>query len=194
MTERDAFDREIASRLDSASTHPDGDALLRLSEATSRGRRIRRWRRRVAGAAAVLAVVAVPAVTVVTLRAVSHDRPVTVAPADPTRLLGTFTTGVTSGRTGDTSVDGRWTLTLHGDGTIGVTAPSRYHGVVSGSDFKAAGDTVSLNLFVQDLCSSAPVGRYRWTRDDAGLHFRVLTDGCAARRLVLTSAVWRPGI
>lgn len=196
MTERDAFDREIAGRLESAAMHPGGDtdALLRLSAATARGRRIRRRHRRLAGAAVVLAVVAVPAVTVVTLRAVNGDRPAAVAPADPTRLLGTFTTEVTPTRTADRSLAGSWTLTLHGDGTIGVKPPSRYHGVVSGSDFQAAGDTIRLNLFVQDLCSAAPVGRYRWIRDELGLHFTVLTDGCAARRLVLTSAVWRPGI
>jgi hypothetical protein len=117
-----------------------------------------------------------------------------VTPADPTRLLGTFTTEVTPTGTANTSLAGSWTFTLHGDGTLGVKPPSRYHGVVTGSDFKATGDTVRLNLFVQDVCSSAPVGRYRWTRDDAGLHFTVLADGCATRRLVLASAVWRPGI
>jgi hypothetical protein len=194
MTERDAVDREIAGRLDSAAIHPGGDQLRRLTEATSQGRRIRRRRRRLAGAAAALAVVAVPAAIVVTVRAVDDGQPATVTPADPTRLLGTFTTRVPATPTADPSLVGSWTLTLHGDGTIGVKPPSRYHGVVTGSDFKATGDTVRLNLFVQDVCSSAPVGQYRWTRDVAGLHFSVITDGCAGRRLVLTSTAWRPGI
>ena len=194
MTERDPFDREIARRLDSAAAHPEVDALHRLSDATSRGRRIRRRRRRVAGAAVVLAAVVVPAVTVVTLHAVNHGTPATVTSADPTRLLGTFTTEVRATHNADTSLAGSWTFTLHGDGTIGVKPPASYRGVVSGSDFTATGDTVRLNLFVQDVCSAAPVGQYRWTRDVTGLHFTVVTDGCAARRLVLTSAVWRPGI
>jgi hypothetical protein len=194
MTERDAVDREIAARLESAARHPEGNSARRLFEATSQGRRIRHRRRRIAAAAVALGVIAVPAVTVVTLRAVSDRRTTAVTPADPTRLLGTFTTNVPPTSTAAGSLAGSWTLTLHGDGTIGVKPPPGYHGVVSGNDFRPTDDTVRLNLFVQDVCSSAPVGQYLWARDNAGLHFTVLNDSCVARRDVLTSAVWRPGI
>src|SRR5436309_7592100 len=106
MTERDAVDREIAGRLDSTAIHPGGDDLRRLTEATSRGRRIRRRRRRLAGTAVAFALVAVPAAIVVTVRTVDDGRPATVKPADPTRLLGTFTTRVPATATTDPSVVG----------------------------------------------------------------------------------------
>jgi hypothetical protein len=194
MSERDALDREIASRLDIVAAHPGRDALRQLTEVTSRGRHVRRRHRRVASAAVALAVVAVPAVTVLAIHATNGGKSPSVAPADITRLLGTFTTEISSTATGDASLAGRWSFTFHGDGTIGTKPPSRYHGVVSGSDFNATGDKIRINLFVQDLCSAAPVGEYRWTRDVTGLHFTAQDDACAARRLVLTSAVWRPGI
>lgn len=194
MSEHDAVDRAIAERIRSAAAGSAAVPLLRLEEASHRGRRIRRRRRHVAVAGVVLLVLAVPAATVVAVDAVRHDRSTAPTPADSTRLLGTFTTDVPAGAAAGAPVAGRWTLVLHGDGTIAVQPPPAYQGVVTGSDYQATGDTVRLNLFVQDLCSAAPVGQYRWARDEAGLHFTVLSDGCAARRLVLSSAAWRPGI
>lgn len=192
MSERDRVDREIAARVQGAAAPPGADPLLRLWEAAGRGQRIRRRRRYAAVATAVLAVAAVPAGAVVAVNAVRGGGSAAVT-ADTTRLLGTFTTDVPRSGSTTAPVAGRWTLVLHGDGTIGVHAPPGYAGVVTGSAFQTTGGTVRLNLFVQDLCSASPVGRYRWSRDAAGLRFTELTDDCAARRLVLGSGVWRPG-
>jgi hypothetical protein len=194
MGERDAFDRTIADWVERAAVPPSADGPPRVQEAASRGRRIRRRRRYVAVAATVLAGAAVPGVTFAAIRALQSDGPTVVTPADPTRLLGTFSTDMPSGRSAGAALAGHWTFVLRGNGTIGVQPPPGYGGVVTGSDFQTTGDVVRLNLFVQDLCSSAPVGRYRWARDAAGLHFTVLTDDCAPRRLLLDSAAWRPGI
>jgi hypothetical protein len=141
----------------------------------------------------VAGAVLVPVVSVATVtglhRAGQHD----LTPADQTRLIGTFAADVPPQAGADAAAAGDWTLRLRGDGTVGLAGPAGYRGVLSGSSYQVAGSTVRINLFVQDRCSADPVGQYRWTHDAAGVHFTVMSDACAFRRVVLTAGVWRPG-
>jgi hypothetical protein len=133
----------------------------------------------------------VPVVSVATIttlhRAGRHD----LTPADQTRLVGAFVADVPPQPGADAAAGGSWTLSLESNGLVGLTGPAGYRGVLSGSSYQVAGSTVRINLFVQDRCSADPVGTYRWTHDAAGLHFTVMSDGCAFRRVVLTTEVWQ---
>jgi hypothetical protein len=193
VAEQDAFDRQLASRLQAAAAQPGERGVERLHEATTRGRRIRRRRRHLAAAAVVAAAVMVPVVWVATVTALHRPGRHALTPADQVRLVGTFAADVPPQTGADAAAAGGWTLTLRGDGTVGLAGPAGYRGVLSGSSYQVAGSTVRINLFVQDRCSADPVGQYRWAQDGAGLHFTVMSDTCAFRRAVLTASVWRPG-
>lgn len=87
-------------------------------------------------------------------------------------------------------LDGTWVLRLAADGTMRVTAPSTYGGVVSAALFDSTTRAFRTSLFGQDLCSGLPVGRYRWHRSGHVLTFTVSGDACAGRVAVLTQSAW----
>jgi hypothetical protein len=193
LTEWDEFDRHLADRLRATAQQPGSGLVERLHDATDRGRRLRRRRRRLAVAAVAAVAVAVPVAavaTVSTLHGADQRQPL---PADGTRLLGAFFTNVPPQDSPSAAAAGRWTMTLRSDGTVGLTGPVGYRGVLSGSSYQVAGSTVRINLFVQDRCAATPVGQYQWTEDGAGLHFTVVSDACQFRRLVMTAGQWQPG-
>ena len=59
-------------------------------------------------------------------------------------------------------IAGRWVIELDPDGSMQVTAPDAYTGVVSGPLFQATPEWFRTSLFEQDLCSGQPLGTYRW--------------------------------
>jgi len=85
---------------------------------------------------------------------------------------------------------GRWRIELRPDGTMAVTAPAAFTGVLSGSQFQVQADTFRTTLFIQDLCSNLPVPTYRWTRVGDRLRFTPVDDRCGARVTVLASGPW----
>jgi hypothetical protein len=88
---------------------------------------------------------------------------------------------------------GRWRIKLRPDGTMAVTAPAGFTGVLSGSQFQVQADTFRTTLFIQDLCSNLPVPTYRWTRVGDRLRFTPVDDRCRARVAVLASGPWTSG-
>ena len=165
---------------------------------------IRKTRRRVlvrrvavsaAAAAAVVFAVAVGPSALHALQDLRYrapaTRPTPTAAAVQT-LTGTFTRRLTadSAAIRSNSMVGVWTIDLHDDGTTTVTAPPEFTGVLSGFQFQVTGDQFRTNLFIQDVCTSLPLGTYRWTRSGNALSFTVVDDQCAARVAFFTGASW----
>jgi hypothetical protein len=192
MRDEDSFDRRLADRLRAAAVPAGESGVEGLQAATVSGRTIRRRRRRLAVAAAVVTALAVPVAALSTVSALHGEGARTLEAGDRTRLVGTYEIQVPAQLGAGAAASGAWTMTLDADGTVGLAGPPGYRGVLSGSTFDVAGSTVRINVFVQDRCSAAPVGTYRWTDDTAGLHLTVVSDGCAFRRLVLAAGVWAP--
>jgi hypothetical protein len=86
---------------------------------------------------------------------------------------------------------GPWVLRLAPDGTMRVTAPGSYGGVLSAALFDSTSTGFRTSLFGQDLCSGLPLGRYTWQRSGHEVRFTVADDRCAGRVAVLTTSAWR---
>jgi hypothetical protein len=88
---------------------------------------------------------------------------------------------------------GRWRLELRPDGTMAVTGPAGFTGVLSGSQFQVQADSFRTTLFISDLCSNLPVPTYRWTRVGDRLRFIPVDDRCRARVALLAFGPWTSG-
>jgi hypothetical protein len=86
---------------------------------------------------------------------------------------------------------GAWVMHLAPDGTMRVTAPAAYGGVLSAALFDSTASGFRTSLFSQDLCSGLPLGRYTWRRSARQVRFTVSDDTCAGRVAVFTAAAWR---
>jgi hypothetical protein len=193
MGELTPMDEELRERLRRHVALSPADTG-RLPDALHRGRRARRRRQQLVVAGGVAGAAGIAAVTVLGVGFASHqDRSKqTITPANPARLLGTFSRTVDAPAT--QAVRGRWSLTFRGDDTLAVRPPPRYRGVVSGVSFRPTGGEVRIDLFVQDRCAGQPVGVYRWSRDATGLHLTAISDPCNDRRAVLAATDWHPGL
>jgi hypothetical protein len=87
-------------------------------------------------------------------------------------------------------LDGQWTLRFDQDGTLLVTAPTSYGGVISGVSWSAARGVLTTDLFVEDVCSNLPLGRYSWTTNAQSLTMAKIEDPCSARVLFLSGQTW----
>jgi len=85
---------------------------------------------------------------------------------------------------------GRWVLGFGAEGTLDVTAPPGYRGVVSGALF-TTDQGLRTNLFDQDLCSGRGLGTYTWGRSGTVLELVVVDDTCAARVGLLSGGSWK---
>jgi hypothetical protein len=108
-------------------------------------------------------------------------------------LHGTLRTTVpdASGVVRTQHLAGPWVLQLAPVGTMRVTAPTAYGGVLSAALFDSTVTGFRTSLFGQDLCSGLPLGRYTWQRSGHQVRFVVADDRCAGRVAVLTAAAWR---
>jgi hypothetical protein len=171
------------------------DVEGRLHRTLRQGRRRRLSMLLVPVASAAVAVLVVLAwVSWSPHRAVPPPAGTTQSSTGPTALLGSWSATLpSSSAAGDAHLAGRWTLSLAADGSMRVSAPSAYTGVLSGALFNAAATgTFRTTLFGQDLCSGTAPGRYRWTRAGGTLTFTVTDDPCAGRVLVLARS-WTSG-
>ena len=84
-------------------------------------------------------------------------------------------------------IAGRWVIELDTDGSMQVTAPDTYTGVVSGPLFQATPEWFRTSLFEQDLCSGQPLGTYRWELTGSTLRFTEVDDPCDGRVAVLAA-------
>jgi hypothetical protein len=110
-------------------------------------------------------------------------------------IAGTYTRAVpTNGpEVRRNHLEGTWTIELRPDGSMAVTGPPSFTGVVSGAQFQVQGDTFRTTLFIQDVCSNLPVPTYRWTRVGNRLTFTPVDDRCRGRVAVLSSGPWVSG-
>jgi hypothetical protein len=170
-----------------ASYDPEVERRLGAVRFQQRRRRKVQWGTALTLAAASVAVV-------IMLLGGAGDSPQPVQPvqtpsasATPQRAL---LTGEYAGRVeGTGALAGRWVLRLDPVGTLGVTPPSTYDGVLSGVLFQAT-DEFSTNLFQEDTCSGEGLGRYAWQRSGRTLTFTVRDDACAPRVRLLAGVRW----
>ncbi len=116
----------------------------------------------------------------------SRPPPATSAPSPTAALLGRYESDVTRpGR-----LAGHWVLEFDGNGTVLVTPPDSYAGIVSGTLFTA--DTLKLrtNLFSQDVCADLGNGEFFWSRPGVDLDLADSDEPCAARRQFLAQNTW----
>lgn len=177
---------------------PQVDRLL--DEVIRKARRrvlLRRAAVSIAAAAALVLVVAVGPSALRTLQDLRHRVPAT-RPTPTTASVQTLTGAFTRRLAADSaairseSMAGVWTIDLHDDGTMTVTAPPAFTGVLSGFQFQVTGDQFRTNLFIQDVCTNLPLGTYRWTRSGNALTFTAVDDQCTARVAFFTGASWHP--
>jgi hypothetical protein len=85
---------------------------------------------------------------------------------------------------------GAWALQLDGNGTMRVTPPRGYGGIVDGSVFSADAVSFRTTLFQADRCAAQGTGIYTWLAVGSRIEFRVVSDRCAERADFLESATW----
>jgi hypothetical protein len=85
---------------------------------------------------------------------------------------------------------GRWVLELRGNGSVLVTPPDGYAGVVTGTIFTADRERLRINLFAQDVCADLGNGEYRWSRQGDRLLLTATHDPCQARTRFFSDNEW----
>ena len=155
-----------------------------LDQVRDRGRRS--LVARAAVAAGLVAAVAAAVLLVPWPDTTDQPAPVTPAPSPTAELFGRYESEVTRpGR-----LAGVWVLEFEGNGTVVVTPPFGYAGVVSGTLFAADSTTLRTNLFGQDVCADLSNGEYSWTRDGARLALAERDEPCPARGRFFTNNAW----
>ena len=180
-----------------ASFEPDTESTLERVVSRTRRRSRRRWL--VVGFAGVAAAAA----AVVGLVLVQRPRDEIRTAAEPEQttegtgpvvqaLTGRFEATVDDDAGGELPFDiaGRWVIELDADGSMQVTAPDTYTGVVSGPLFQATPEWFRTSLFEQDLCSGQPSGTYGWELTGLTLRFTEVDDPCDGRVAVLAAQEW----
>jgi hypothetical protein len=110
----------------------------------------------------------------------------------PSVLAGSYRVDL-SGAGGSLSaagLEGRWSITLEGDGSVLWHAPSGPPEGLPRDTYQVSGDSIVTNLFANDLCRGSGVGSYSWNLSGGTLTFVAVSDGCDVRRAVLTSGPW----
>ena len=107
-------------------------------------------------------------------------------------LTGRFAATVDDGAGGELPFDitGQWVIELDSDGSMQVTPPDAYTGVVSCPLFQATPEWFRTSLFEQDLCSGQPLGTYRWELTGSTLRLSEVDDPCDGRVAVLAAQEW----
>lgn len=149
-----------------------------------RGRRRRRRNLSVAGAAAAAALAAT--VTVAAWPPPSQVTPAAPGPSPTAALFGRYEADVTR----PARLAGHWVLAFDGNGTLAVTPPAGYTGVVSGTLFTADHEVLRTNLFAQDVCDGDGNGAVAWSRAGDRLVLEDSDDSCDARHRFFTENEW----
>lgn len=147
----------------------------------------RRGRGALVAVVASLVAAASAAVLVLTWpQASEQPSPVLPAPSPTSELFDRYESEVTQPE----RLAGHWVLEFDGNGTLLVTPPDRYSGVVSGTLFTADGPTLRTNLFSQDVCADLGNGDFSWIREGARLALAENNEPCAARGKFFTGNAW----
>jgi hypothetical protein len=180
-----------------AGFEPDVESTLERVVSRTRRRSRRRW------VAVGFAAAAAAAAAVVGLVLVQRPRDEVRTATEPEQstegtrpvvqtLTGKFEATVDDGAGVELPFDigGRWVIELETDGSMHVTAPATYTGVVSTPLFQVTAEQFRTSLFEQDLCSGQPLGAYRWELTGSTLRFTEVDDPCDGRVAVLTAQEW----
>lgn len=192
-----SLDKRVKDALERTSLSVDPDVPRDLSSVRRKTRRaVIRQRMTVTLVAAALAAVAVflgPRVLDV-IRSQRH------VPANPPSvstgpLPGSYRADLTGagGSIASSSVDGPWSMTFNGDGSI-VWNPPPGSGLIESlprDTYQVSGTTFSTNLFARSLCQGSGIGTYEWVRSGGTLTLVATSDACAVRRAILTSTPWQ---
>ena len=157
-----------------------------LEKVRGRGRRGRATRVAVAVAVGLVAAAGVAVLVVARPDVSEPPGPVTPAPSPTAPLFGSYEADVTR----PARLAGHWVLEFDGNGTVLVTPPDGYAGVVSGTLFTADASRLRTNLFAQDVCADLGNGEFSWTRQGARLALGRSDEPCAARSEFLTENTW----
>lgn len=98
-----------------------------------------------------------------------------------------------AGSLASSRVDGAWSMTFSGDGSI-VWNPPPGSGLIESlprDTYQVSGTTFSTNLFARSLCQGFGTGTYGWVRFGGTLTLDATSDDCAVRRAILTSTPWQ---
>ncbi len=110
-------------------------------------------------------------------------------------LPGSYRVDLTGagGSIASSRVDGAWSMTFDGDGSI-VWNPPPGSGLIESlprDTYQVSGATLSTNLFARSLCQGSGIGTYGWVRSGGTLTLDATSDDCAVRRAILTSTPWQ---
>ena len=92
---------------------------------------------------------------------------------------------------GESAIDGSWTMELRANGTIVLAPPPSFsYGSVapSGISYAIDGDRLRTDMFYNDFCSA--VGVYTWALRGESLTLTPATEPCALRRALLGTSPW----
>jgi hypothetical protein len=202
MSAHDIFDQRLRAGLAAAAETVEPEIAALLDQVSARGRRHQTRGRVLLVVAAALAVVGGLSV------GVALTGPHAPGPAGPgvssastasspqsiAQLPGTYRAVIPPGETmiiDSEHLAGAWQLTFRTDGTVDVTGPAGYSGILTGVTWRSLGDLIELDLFGKDICKDDLPGTYRWTRTPDGLRWETASDhGCAARSNLLTNRLW----
>jgi hypothetical protein len=192
-----SLDKRVKDALERTALFVDPDVQRDLSSVRRKTRRaVIRQRITVTLVAAALAALAVflgPKV----LDVIRSQRQVPAGPpsvaAGP--LPGSYRVDLTGagGPIASSSVDGAWSMTFNGDGSI-VWNPPPGSGLIESlprDTYQVSGTTFSTNLFARSLCQGSGIGTYGWVRSGGTLTLDAVSDDCAVRRAILTSTPWQ---
>ncbi len=192
-----SLDKRVKDALERSSLIVDPDVRRDLSTVRQRTRRaVIRQRITVTLVAAALAALALffgPRVLDV-IRSQRH------VPANPPSvstgpLPGSYRADLTGagGSVASSNVDGVWSMTFNGDGSIVWNPPPGSDLIESlpRDTYQVSETTFSTNLFARNLCQGSGVGTYGWVRSGGTLTLDATSDDCAVRRAILTSTPWQ---
>jgi hypothetical protein len=186
-----SLDARVKGALERSSQIVDPDVRRDLSTVRRKRRRLALRQRITATlvAAALIAIGVFLAPRIVEV--IRNQRKVPANPPAPSALVGTYVVDLSGagGSLASSGVDGRWDLTLAGDGSIVWNPPpgSELKEFLPRDTYQVSGTTLSTNLFARSLCSGSGIGTYGWVRSEGTLTFLATADDCAIRRAMLTA-------
>jgi hypothetical protein len=183
------LDAQVRSALAELPMPDDVETRAALGDVLQRSRTKRTAPRWVAPALVAAAVIAIVALVGTFVRLGPHDEPAPAA-SPLSRLLGDWERDV-DGST-QPGWDGPWTMTFDRRGVFELGGPATADASGEGASYAVSGDTLRVDVFVNNVCSELPAGLYLWSRTGDVLTLRLVEDPCADRAALLAGSWRRP--
>ena len=186
MTDDTRLDAQMRSALAELPMPDDIETRAALGDVLRRSRAEptpSRWRAPVMVAAAVVAIVLLAGV-LIGLGSGDQSPPV----ADPgSQLRGDWQRDVHSHQQG---WNGTWSMRFDHDGVFELVGPATTSASTEGASYALEAHSLRVDVFVNNVCSELPAGRYLWSRTGDVLTLTVLEDRCPVRAALLRGS-WR---